>query len=301
MLEGETALPIRSAVDIGTNSVRLLVAEVGGGKVRRLCAVLRSTRLGEGMYPRGRLQPQPLRRTAAALEEMRELLAARGWPVPRVVATSAAREAENAAELAEIVEALGWRLEVLPGEQEAVLSYRGATAGLGVTDPVVVDIGGGSTEIAWMEGGRLRSFSLPLGAVRCTAAGILPPEMRRVLAPVLAETPLRGGRPLVGVGGSITSLAAIVQGLREYNPDRVHGFVLTRDAVRRTYAYLRELPLAERQRVPGLQPARADIIPAGAAILLAVLDEAAAPGITVSEADLLYALVIDKQCGQGPD
>lgn len=278
-------MAVQASIDIGSNSVRLLVAEVAGGVVRPLVRQLCTTRLGQGRV--GELPDDAIQRTLEALSYFRSLLAVYPGVEPVVVATSAVREAQNAASfLAQVKRVTGWRVKVLAGTEEAALSYRGATAALGYQDAVVVDIGGGSTEIAFPANGRLELISLPVGAVRMLEAG----EINDVLEPAL--TPVReNGLPLVGVGGTLTSLAAMHHRLAVYDPETVHGTVLTLGEIQCWEEKLGRLPVEERQQLPGLQPQRADIIVAGTAIARATVACCHREEITVSEADLLWALL----------
>jgi exopolyphosphatase/guanosine-5'-triphosphate,3'-diphosphate pyrophosphatase len=281
----------RAAVDIGTNSVRLLVARVEEGKVIPLCRRLVTTRLGEGLEPGAPLRGAARQRTLQALGGFARLMAGFRPEVVQAVATSAVREAGNGAEFAAAAaRVLGAPVRVISGEEEARLSYLGAVWGLGLDRAVVVDIGGGSTELTYPRGDALVSRSCPVGAVRCTAARASRPDVERALAPITAGVPQ--DLPLVGVGGTVTTLAAVEMGLVPYDPDRVHGSRLSAPEVDRLYARLAGLDLAERRRVPGLQPERADIILAGTMILQVLLAYLGRPEIVVSEADLLYALVL---------
>jgi exopolyphosphatase / guanosine-5'-triphosphate,3'-diphosphate pyrophosphatase len=271
---------IVAAVDLGSNTTRLLVGRVAGGRVEELHRETRITRLGEGVDSRRRLLPVPIarvrnvlsdyRRTAEALEAERTLL----------VATSAVRDAENGeAFLGEIEWGYGFATRLLSGEEEAELTRRGV--GEVGARTLLVDIGGGSTELV-LDGFRT---SLPLGSVRFTerhgedvaesfeAARALLPELKPEAA--------------VGVAATITSLAALDLGLAEYDRARVHGHVLTRDGARAQVERLAALSLEARRRVPALEPERAPVIVAGGAILLAILDRYGLESIRVSERDLL--------------
>ncbi|MEW6661792.1 MAG: Ppx/GppA family phosphatase [Bacillota bacterium] len=282
-------------IDVGTNSVRLLVAGIRNGKVAPVVRQMDSTRLGEGLYQDGRLKGPAISRTVNAVS--RFVLEAKnlGAAGVAIVATSAAREAVNGAELSQVIlRETGCPLEILSGNQEAELSFRGATSSLCcVNYPVVLDIGGGSTELVFREHGEgITSISKEIGAVRCTELGTGYQEIRKLLQPSLESLAARPDLSLVGVGGTITSLAAMEQGLTTYDPERVHGFVLQRTAVKYWRQRLAGMPLEGRQQIKGLQPARADIIPAGLTILEAVMDGLQVNHLTVSEADLLEGLVL---------
>ena len=271
---------IVAGVDLGTNTTRLLVADVDDGSVEELHRETRITRLGEGVEARGRLLPLPIARVRNALSDYRRTAESLGAERILLVATSAVRDAENGeAFLGEIEWSYGFATQLLSGDEEAELTGRG----VGALDPatLLVDLGGGSTELV------LDDFhtSLPLGSVRfaerygddATASG----EAARALLPELEP------RDAVGVAATITSLAALDLGLEEYDRERVHGHVLTRDGARAQLERLAALPLEERRRVPTLDPDRAPVIVAGAAILLAILDAYDLDAIRVSERDLL--------------
>ena len=287
------------AIDVGTNSVRLLIASREGEQVVPLHREMETTRIGAGTRATGRLSPAGAARTLAVLRRYRGVLAA--WQVgrARAVATSAVREASNGAEFAvRASRVLGFPLEVIGGREEAYLSYQGAARGLpGVERPLVVDIGGGSTELTWLRDGQLQAHSLPLGAVGVTEN----PSLLDLLddyQPLLAELAEQRGITLVGVGGTATTLAAIEQGMTVYDPQRVQGYPLERAAVERIWRRLAGLPLAERRQVAGLQPARADIILAGIRILLEIMRRTGRDRLIVGESDLLYGMVWELSEGQ---
>ncbi len=272
---------IVAAIDLGTNTTRLLVARLDDGRLEELHRETRITRLGEGVDARGRLLPVPIARVRNALSDYRRAAESLGAERTLLVATSAVRDAENGeAFLGEIEWSYGFTTRLLSGDEEAELMRRG----IGPTDPgtLIVDIGGGSTELV-LDGFQT---SLPLGSVRFTerhgeevaaleaAAHELLPELEPAAA--------------IGVAGTITTIAALDLGLAEYDRDRVHGHVLTREGARAQLARLAALPLEERRRVPALEPERAPVIVAGAAILVAILDAYRLDGIAVSERGLLH-------------
>jgi len=284
-----------AAIDVGTNSVRLLVAHIQDGIVSPLVRKMAITRLGEGMYLDGWLKPAAISRTTDAVSSF--VLEAKNLGVAgiAIVATSAAREADNKAELSHSIEqATGVTLEILSGNYEAELSFWGATSALCLSNyPVVLDIGGGSTEFVFQDtSGDLASQSNKIGAVRCTELGMGYPEIRELLEPSLKRLAARSDLNLVGVGGTIASLAAMEQGLAAYDPKRVHGFVLRLKEIKSWRQRLAGMPLEERQKISGLQPARADIIPAGVTILEAVMDSLQVKHITVSDSDILEGIIL---------
>jgi exopolyphosphatase/guanosine-5'-triphosphate,3'-diphosphate pyrophosphatase len=271
---------IVAAVDLGTNTTRLLVGRVGDERVEELHRETRITRLGEGVDRRGRLLPVPIARVRNVLTDYRRTAESLGAERTLLVATSAVRDAENGeAFLGEIEWSYGFATRLLTGGEEAELTQRGVGE-LGAAT-LLVDIGGGSTELV-LDGFRT---SLPLGSVRFTERhGEDVDACSRAARALLPDlTPDNA----VGVAATITSLAALDLGLAEYDRAQVHGHVLTREGARAQLERLATLPLEERRRVPTIDPERAPVIVAGAAILLAILDEYGLESIRVSERDLL--------------
>jgi exopolyphosphatase/guanosine-5'-triphosphate,3'-diphosphate pyrophosphatase len=271
---------IVAAVDQGTNTTRLLVANVDDGRVEEKHRESRITRLGEGVDARGRLLPLPIARVRNVLSDYRRTAESLGAERTLLVATSAVRDAENGeAFLGEIEWSYGFATRLLSGDEEAELTRRG----VGDLDArtLLVDIGGGSTELV------LGDFhaSLPMGSGRFTErhgedAAALEEAARELLPDLDPED-------AVGVAATITSLAALDLGLEDYDRERVDGHILTRDGARAQLERLAALPLDERRRVPALDPERAPVIVAGAAILVAILDKYGLQSIRVSERDLL--------------
>lgn len=287
-----------AAVDIGTNSVRLLIARLINQRLVPELRELRICRLGEGMTRGEGLQPQAVARTLQALQEFNILIHNYGSSQVRTVATSAAREASNAAFFVDQVQLqTGLLVDVISGEEEAQLSYMGACRALpGVCRGTVVDIGGGSTEITFPSVAKrqeiLTSHSIPLGAVRLTEQPLSLPEILAKFKPALDELKAAGRVSLVGVGGTITALAAMDQALQVYDPERIHGYRLSRAAVERILFFLAAKTNEERKQIAGLQPERADIIVAGVTILWAILGFLQAKQIAVSEADILDGIIL---------
>jgi exopolyphosphatase/guanosine-5'-triphosphate,3'-diphosphate pyrophosphatase len=284
-----------AAIDLGTNTTRLIVADVTDGTVDAILRRTTITRLGEGVDSRRRLLPLPITRVRNCLADYRRELESLGAERALVVATSAVRDAENGeAFLGEIEWSYGFTTRLLSGEEEADLTLRGVGEVDGET--VVIDIGGGSTELI-VAGERV---STELGSVRLTerflesdppTAGELE-ELARAVRSVLEEHDVSATRG-IGVAGTVTSLAALDLELAEYDPNRVHGHRLAQDAVRAQLERLAALPLAERREVPGLEPERAPVIVAGAAILLEVMRHVGLPEIEVSERDLLDGAALE--------
>jgi exopolyphosphatase/guanosine-5'-triphosphate,3'-diphosphate pyrophosphatase len=276
------------AVDLGTNSTRLLVADVEDGAVREAGRGLEITRLGEGVDTRRKLLPVAIARVRNVLSDYRRELERLGAERTLAVATSAVRDAENGeAFLGEIEWSYGFSTRLLSGEEEAGLTHRGVASGRTLdAGTMIVDIGGGSTELITSE----RHTSLDVGCVRLTerfaedadAAGAY-------VAGLLPDWPVEAG---IGVAGTITSLAALDLGLVDYDPERIHGHVLSASAVDEQLRRLASLPLEERRRLPGLEPERAPVIVAGAAILREIMRRYGLSSIEASEHDLLHGVAL---------
>ena len=254
----------------------------------------RITRLGEGVDTRHQLLPVPIARVRNCLTEYRRELESLGAERTLLVATSAVRDAENGeAFLGEIEWSYGFTTRLLSGDEEAELALRG----VGEIDDhtLVVDIGGGSTELI----GTAERISLDVGSVRLTERHLPsdPPtetELEACAAAVRSSLP-DGPRPeqAIGVAGTVTSLAALDLGLAEYDPERVHGHRLTIDGVQQQLSRLASMPLAERREVPALDPDRAPVIVAGAIILHEVLAHFGLEEIEASERDILHGVALE--------
>jgi exopolyphosphatase/guanosine-5'-triphosphate,3'-diphosphate pyrophosphatase len=297
-----------AAIDVGTNSVLLLVAErTAAGRFEAVLERAEITRLGRGVDQSRRLRPEAIEDTLAVLEayvsEAREL----GAKDIVVSATSAARDAENGREFLDGAKArCGVSVEIISGDEEARLSFASAFADFGGKGPLVVlDIGGGSTEFVFGDGGGNVSFrrSFDVGSVRLTERHVHadPPtadELTRISV-ALKETftavpPPRPGTRLVAVAGTATTLCAVARGIEPYDAARVHGAVLTRAEVEQTVDRLAALPLGLRRTVPGLEPRRADVIVAGGLVLRAAMDALDAAEVTISDRGLRWGLLVDR-------
>ena len=287
-----------AAIDLGTNTTRLLVADVNAERVEEISRRTAITRLGEGVDGRRRLLPLPIARVRNVLADYRRELESLGAERTLAAATSAVRDAENGgAFLGELEWSYGFTTRLLSGEEEADLTLRGV--GEAGHDALVVDIGGGSTELI----GAGTRISTELGSVRLTERFLLsdPPTegeldalgaaTRSVLAEQVPEE--LTARRAIGVAGTITSLAALDLGLVEYDRDRVHGHRLGDAAVEAQLERLAARPLAERRRVPGLEPERAPVIVAGAVVLREVLRHFGLSSIEASERDILHGIALE--------
>lgn len=289
-----------AAVDIGTNSVRLLVHDPERGTLQREARI---TRLGGGVDRTGRLDPAGIDRTESVLAEYRQFLERHGVEQVRAIATSAARDASNRDEFFTRAEsALGVRPELLSGEEEGRLAFAGATTGL---DPArgpfcVVDLGGGSTEFAVGTTELEGILSVDMGSVRFTERYVDtdPPEPEELVAclsvaeahllDVVRELPdISETATWIGVAGTITTVAAVEIGLATYDPDRIHHFELTKAAAEDVYRTLVTERLEDRVHNPGLQPERAEVIVGGVTILVGIMRFFGIDPLLVSEHDIL--------------
>lgn len=293
-----------AVIDIGTNSVRLLIADKSPDEIKIIKTGLVTTRLGEGIGEGFFLLRPAIERTLKALNSFRQEVDKACVDKIVVAATSAVRDAANRQDfLAEVLKQTGWTVRVVSGTEEAELSYLGAITGLKarIRNPVVIDIGGGSTEFIWERNDCLNCVSIRLGAVRMTEAGLGLTDIRKMLAELFGTVKADGFGILVGVGGTVTALAAVDQKLTLYNPDLVHGYFLKRQVIKNILRNFEGMTTAERKQVPGLQPQRADIITAGARILLAVVEGLETNGILVSETDIMYGLLIKNSATKSGD
>ena len=300
-----------AAIDCGTNSIRLLVAEPGlDGMLADVVRDLHIVRLGEGVDRTGRLSAAAIERTRAALRGYVETIERHGGvSAVRMVATSATRDAANRDDFTAMVRAeLGVDPEVIPGSEEAELSFVGTVAGLpGVGYPLLVaDIGGGSTELILgaSGGSALHSHSMHIGCVRMTERHLRddPPAPRQVAATVAdvraaidaasAYVPLREAATFVGVAGTVTTLAAIVHGLTRYEPDVIHGMVISAGQVREVTARLLGMTHAQRAALPVMHPGRVDVIGGGALVLRELVEASGAAEVIASEHDILDGIAL---------
>jgi exopolyphosphatase/guanosine-5'-triphosphate,3'-diphosphate pyrophosphatase len=304
---GKTEGPL-AALDCGTNSTRLLVVGADGATLDRQ---MRITRLGQGVDATHALARGAVERTLAVLADYRKTIDALGVVGARLVATSAVRDARNGADfLSAASEVTGVAAELLSGEEEGRLSYAGATADLAPVagDDVVLDIGGGSTELVVAHDGDLHAVSVDLGCVRLTERYLHhdPPrpdeldamvaaignELDGAVAAVPALGALRPASRLVGLAGTVSTLAMLHQELASYERERVHHAVLSRQVVDRWCSVLAAEPSAARARRPGMDPGREDVIVGGVVVLREVMARFGFDRCLVSEADILDGLVL---------
>lgn len=283
-----------AACDVGTNSCRLLVAEVKeDGRIKTILKEVVTTRIGEGMHGSGWLQPRAINRTLNCLDSFMDTMR-RCQVTERVfVATSAVRDAINRDDFLVLAEErIGMPIEVLDGKQEGEMSYQGAMTGLGLrTNPLVADVGGGSTEIIIRRRG-IKSYSINVGAVRAWEADWSEKDIKTRLAAEIKKGIKTKSNPLVLVGGTATSLVAIKKGMTEYDPEKVQGERLSLPEIKTYHDRLAQLTLEERKALPGLQPERADIIVKGVLIIKCLMELLERDEALVSDSDLLEGLIL---------
>ena len=300
---------LTAVIGIGSNSVRALLAETGGGRLDRRWRGREGTRLFAGLDEAGNLSPESIRLTAGAVGRMAEEARGLGAESVDVFATSAARDAANGADfIAEIERAAGTPPEIVSGEEEAVLSYLGASMVLEIPGRRgVIDIGGGSTEIVTGDGEDIDcAFSCQMGAVRLFRSIQLESSTDMVIAEKAAEEILREKiaeypafrRPegWVGTGGTFTTLAAMAKKIPWTERTNMHGTRVTVSEIRDIGEKLADMDLEERKKLPGLQPHRADIVVHGICILLAVMRHLEIDAVTVSEWGNLDGYLRRKYC-----
>ena len=290
-----------AAIDIGTNSVRLLITD-GAGK--QLAREMQITRLGQGVDETGELMPAAIERTVQVLREYGALIGQHAAQRIRATATSAARDAKNRDLFFDQAEqALGVLPVCIPGEEEALLSFQGATSGLSPADGpfLVVDIGGGSTEFVLGSSVPDSLISVDMGCVRMTERHLRhdPPtpeelaacfaDVRRTLEQVKRTIDVRRARRMIGLAGTITALGYLHKGLKHYDPVQTHHMLLTQADVARMFGQLSTVGVEQRRTLLA-EPKRAEVIVGGAAVLLTLLRELELAELMVSESDILDGL-----------
>ena len=300
-------VPTFAAIDCGTNAIRLLIAAVDSNKVSDRLREMRTVRLGEGVDATGEFSNMALERTFAACREYAELLMQYEIKELRFVATSASRDVSNRdVFITGVKEILGVEPEVISGDQEAELSYRGALSGLDVKGSVLVaDIGGGSTEFVTTLADRsLVSESVNIGCVRMTERYLPsdPPTQQEVEAAtrdirnqieLIARTvPIRTETTFIGLAGSVTTVAAMALGLHEYDADLIHGSALSMEEVDAVTNEMLHMTRAQRAELGFMHPGRVDVIGGGALVLRESMRLLGFTQVVVSEKDLLDGVVI---------
>ena len=299
-----------AAIDCGTNSIRLLVADGGPSGLCDVHREMRVVRLGEGVDETGRLAPAAIERTRLALLDYSATINTLGAGEIRMVATSASRDAANADVFRNVVhEVLGIEPEVITGLAEAELSFVGAVAGLpGVASPLLVaDIGGGSTELVLgevVESSVIAAHSMDVGCVRMTERHLHddPPtedqieaavtDLRAALEGAAADVPLSEAAAFVGVAGTVTTVAALALELPAYDPVAIHGSVVEYEQVVEVTDRLLAMTRAERAALPVMHPGRVDVIGGGALVLRTVMEFAGVDEVIASEQDILDGIAL---------
>ncbi|HOB89535.1 MAG: Ppx/GppA phosphatase family protein [Bacillota bacterium] len=297
----------KAVIDIGTNSIKLYVAELGpDGSLATVIDKNNIARLGEGMDEERTLQQEAIRRNAEAVAEFADLAKSNGAGEIVAVGTMALRTAKNAKDFIDAVRDLsGIEVRVIPGEEEAEFAYLAVLSGIGasVERLAVCDVGGGSTEFIFGgQAGIDRRFSINLGAVKVSADYLSsdPPSSKEVedaisyVLDVLKENGVNDNMPvdkLVGIGGTITSMGAVKFKMEKYDPDVIQGSILTRDDVDRLIALFRSVPLDERRNIVGLQPKRAEVIIGGACIVRGIMESLGTDELTMSDRGLRHGLM----------
>jgi exopolyphosphatase/guanosine-5'-triphosphate,3'-diphosphate pyrophosphatase len=295
-----------AAIDCGTNSIRLLVADIDGDDLVDVDRRMEIVRLGQGVDRTGRLVPAAIERTRVALAVYADRIRELGAERVRMVATSATRDAANRDDFhAMVLATLGAEPEVISGTEEAALSFTGATAGLSAPAPyLVVDIGGGSTEFVYGTAAVDASISVDVGCVRLTERHFHhdPPnpdevaaataDIQTALADVKAAVPTEFGT-LVGLAGSVTTVTALALGLTAYDSSRTHRAAVPYAAVAEITADLLTSTHAQRAARQVIHPGRVDVLPAGALILRTLMADLAAPEVLTSEHDILDGIALN--------
>lgn len=291
-----------AAVDCGTNSVRLLVADVDGTTKADVHREMRVVRLGQGVDRTGELAPEALERTRLALDDYAVTCRALGVERTRMVATSATRDARNRSDFSEMVlAALGVAAEVVTGQEEAALSFGGATRDLDPAEGpfLVMDVGGGSTELVLGTGSVLAAASIDVGCVRLTERHFAddPPAPAQVAAAeadidatldlVRQDVPVSRTRTAIGLAGSVTTVAALALGLQGYDAGRIHLSRIAAVDIAAVSQRLLTMTRSERASLPVMHPGRVDVIAAGALVLAVLVDRLGLSEVLVSEADIL--------------
>lgn len=295
-----------AVIDIGSNSAKFLVGQrQTDGSVEAVLEGNEIARLGEGLHENGRLSRAAMERNAKAVADFAARARAFGAEEIRCVGTMALRSASNSAEfLALVKERCGLDVEIISGEEEARLSYLAVLSGLPASDGdiVIFDTGGGSTEFIFGRGREVAErFSVDLGSVRLTETffaeddpvreGSVALALERIRAELRGAGVKAAGGKLVGIGGTVTTMAAVYHKMERYDPDAIQGSTLNIEEVTRQIELYRGLTVAERCALPGLQPKRADVILAGACILQVIMERLGARELTVSDRGVRHGLV----------
>ena len=307
MKSDPTSLKRVASIDIGTNTILLLIAKVESGKIHPLFEIETVARLGEGVQKNGLLLKEAMERSLQTLAQY--LKRCQEWEVQKIFAagTSALREAKNSEDFLKLVkEKLDLSIEVISGEEEAQLSFLAVAEDLQEREKsiLVVDVGGGSTEFILGKGDQIKQWiSLPLGSVRFTEEFLRSDPVQeeewgaleRKILEHLAAIPHSPEPPsMVAVGGTATTLASVEQGLEDFVAEKIHHFVLKRETLKNQIFLYRSKTIEERKKIPGLPKARADVILAGGTILYLAMEELHCPSVLISCHGVRYGLLYKK-------
>jgi exopolyphosphatase/guanosine-5'-triphosphate,3'-diphosphate pyrophosphatase len=292
------------AIDIGTNSIRLLIAKVKNEEIVERFKMIETTRLGEDLQKTGKLSLDAMQRSIRALKKMVTIAKIKGLTTVPIIATSAVREAKNKMYFIENVKKeVQVDIEIISGKREATLGFMGVCRGIREKDEaiLVIDIGGGSTELAFGNRFGIQYFkSLDMGAVKITEKfdvtdfKKMKQKIDQRIAPVMNQFNKLGRAKVIGIGGTVTTLAAVSMGLETYDADKVHRFNLSHSKVHDLLTLFCSKNLEERKKIRGLQPKRAEIIIAGTVILDRMIRQLNRNAIQVSEYDNLEGLIFEK-------
>jgi len=302
----------QAVIDVGTNSVKFHVGELQPDDTWTTVADRAEVcRLGEGIQKTGAIAPAAMERTVAAIAGMAEEAGRLGVKAVTAVGTMGLRTASNSQEFLDLVKhRCGVKIEVISGADEGRIAYLAVQSGLGLGDGslVIFDTGGGSSQFTFGQGTRVdRQFSLNVGAVRYTEVyhldqAVSPADLNRAVAAIAADLSAIDGSPppdaLVGMGGAVTNLTAVMHKMAKYDPDSVQGSVIDRAEVDRQIEQYRAVPAEARRQIVGLQPKRAEVILAGACIVRTVMDKLGKTSLSVSDRGLRHGLLIDRFGGR---
>ena len=298
----------KAIIDIGSNSIKFFVGELAADRtIKTVLDTNDIARLGEGLDSTGAISPEAMERNVASVAAFAKQAKELGADQIVSVGTMALRKASNSAEFVKKVKkTCGIEVQIIPGEEEARLSYLAILSGLPLekdADLVVFDTGGGSTEFIYGKGTQMvKRFSVNLGAVRITenylkADPVSPADVQAAIAQIDKEFKEAGvnGKPaqLVGMGGTVTSMGAVKHKMVKYDPSVIQGSRLTKKDIEEQIEEYSKRTVEQRKELPGLQPKRADVILAGACILKVITDRLGADGLTISDRGLRHGLAFD--------
>jgi exopolyphosphatase/guanosine-5'-triphosphate,3'-diphosphate pyrophosphatase len=293
-----------AAIDIGTNSTRLIIMEFLHGDYKVIERDMITTRLGEGVDRNRCLSDEAISRTIKAVKKFKKSIGKQDVDEVNIVGTSALRDVKNKNKFSNFFrKQTGYNLKIIKGKKEAELIYKGVKTDLEQTNTLIIDIGGGSTEFIWSEKEKIKLKSYDIGAVRLTERYIPDPKkpikrgelnnIKQEVEKIIEDLPEEKitGRKAIGVGGTITTLGAIDLGLTKYDSEKIHCYNLNYHSIKKILNKVAKLRLIERENLVGLDPKRADIIIAGNIILKAIMEKFTFSDIMISERDILFGII----------